>query len=197
MRELRMVRSATDVPPGTLEPVGRPQDIKALSASFERRRQAVEQGELLGQQVLWHAPQRRMLQSEEKGDGSTVSTACLDQPMRGWFDGHKLYWERMAGTSGDEDEAPEGELPLGPWVRITSALEPGGIPGPDCGLWTLQQAFYAECAVASRPFNGCTQGYGPLPLEYLQKLGQFQAGPGARELFLRTRRDAKQERSGF
>ena len=37
------------------------------------------------------------------------------------------------------------------------------------------------------------RGYGPLPLEYLQKLGQFQAGPGARELFLRTRRDAKQD----
>ncbi len=35
--------------------------------------------------------------------------------------------------------------------------------GPDSGLWSLQTSFYAEC-------------YGPLPLEFLEKLGEFQAG---------------------
>ena len=35
--------------------------------------------------------------------------------------------------------------------------------GPDSGLWSLQTSFYAEC-------------YGPLPLEFLEKLGDFQAG---------------------
>ena len=34
--------------------------------------------------------------------------------------------------------------------------------GPDSGLWSLQTSFYAEC-------------YGPLPLEFLEKLGEFQA----------------------
>ena len=58
----------------------------------------MEQGELLGQQVLWH-PQR--IEKEEKGDGSSsVSTFAGLEPLRGWFDGHKLYWERMKGTSG-------------------------------------------------------------------------------------------------
>eukprot|EP00913_Durusdinium_trenchii_P033499 g31362.t1 len=109
----------------------------------------------------------------------------------GWFDGHNLYWEPTQSFPGHEgepgsafDEAvgipKEGQLPAGPWVRITSAMEPGGIPGPDSGLWTLQTAFYSEC-------------YGPLPLEFLEKLGEFQAGPGARELYLRTRRDAMKE----
>ncbi|CAK9037587.1 unnamed protein product [Durusdinium trenchii] len=176
---------------GTLELVGRPQDIKA-----------VEQGELLGQQVLWHPPERRSSRRpsgrpsslEEKGDCtcSTVSTVeHPEKPIRGWFDGHNLYWEPTQSFPGHEgepgsafDEAvgipKEGQLPAGPWVRITSAMEPGGIPGPDSGLWTLQTAFYSEC-------------YGPLPLEFLEKLGEFQAGPGARELYLRTRRDAMKE----
>lgn len=176
---------------GTLELVGRPQDIKA-----------VEKGELLGQQVLWHPPKRtprpsamqRLPGTEEKGDGtcSTMSAECPeDQPMRGWFDGQNLYWEpipKLAGAPSEPLELQsmqealggpkEGELPAGPWVRISSALEPGGIPGPDSGLWTLQSSFYAAC-------------YGPVPFEFLEKLGDFQAGPGARELYLRTRRDAR------
>lgn len=178
---------------GTLELVGRPQDIKA-----------VEKGELLGQQVLWHPPKRtprpsamqRLPGTEEKGDGtcSTMSAECPeDQPMRGWFDGQNLYWEptpKLAGGLSDDvlkevqsvqetvGIPKDGELPAGPWVRISSALEPGGIPGPDSGLWTLQSSFYAAC-------------YGPVPLEFLEKLGDFQAGPGARELYLRTRRDAR------
>ena len=36
------------------------------------------------------------------------------------------------------------------------------LAGPDSGLWSLQTSFYAEC-------------YGPLPLEFLEKLGEFQA----------------------
>jgi len=175
---------------GTLELVGRPQDIKA-----------VEQGELLGQQVLWHPPLRPRPSSrpgtEDKCDGtcSTVSTEPVEQPMRGWFDGHKLYWEptpKLPGIGMDDNLREvqhvqetvgipkDGQLPAGPWDRITSALEPGGIPGPDSGLWSLQTSFYAEC-------------YGPLPLEFLEKLGEFQAGLGARELYLRTRRDAMKE----
>lgn len=39
------------------------------------------------------------------------------------------------------------------------------LAGPDSGLWSLQTSFYAEC-------------YGPLPLEFLEKLGEFQASKG-------------------
>ncbi|CAJ1424941.1 unnamed protein product [Effrenium voratum] len=167
---------------GTLELVGRPQDIKA-----------VEKGELLGQQVLWHPPKPRRLSMKEKPEGSTASTEePPPEPLRGWFDGNTLFWEPKTKLLGGVSEAArevhsiheavgvpmDGELPPGPWRRITSALEPEGVPGPDGGLWRLQMAFYADC-------------HGPLPLEYLEKLGAYQAGPGARELYLRSRRDAR------
>eukprot|EP00931_Biecheleriopsis_adriatica_P040901 TRINITY_DN23426_c0_g1_i1.p1 TRINITY_DN23426_c0_g1~~TRINITY_DN23426_c0_g1_i1.p1 ORF type:complete len:3209 (-),score=471.85 TRINITY_DN23426_c0_g1_i1:187-9114(-) len=115
-------------------------------------------------------------------------------PVKGWFDGRVLYWEPLhnhrhhAPTSDEAKELhkahevvglpKDGEIPSGPWVRITSALEEGGVPGPDSGLWTLQTSFFAEC-------------HGPLPLQFLEKLGVYQAGKGAKELFERTRRDAR------
>lgn len=68
-------------------------------------------------------------------------------------------------------------LPPGPWLHITSALQEGGIPGPDDGLWTFQTRFFAEC-------------HGPLPHMWLRKLAQHQAGEGAHYLYERTRDDA-------
>ena len=45
----------------------------------------------------------------------------------------------------------------------------GIFPGPDSGLWTLQSSFYAAC-------------YGPVPLEFLEKLGDFQAPSWVRKI---------------
>lgn len=171
---------------GQLELVGRPEDIKA-----------VEKGRLLGQQVLWHPP--RVATAEKALDKlwreGTDSTDCASDlrkdplPVRGWFDGRTLTWEQRPMRQGIAERLKEGDdwfssgtpaitqLPEGPWVRITSALEPEGIPGPDCGLWTYQASFYAEC-------------HGALPVQFLDRLGEYQAGPGSTELFLRSKRDA-------
>jgi len=222
---------------GRLELLGRPQDTKA-----------VEQGDILGQNVCWHPPaplqpapkpqphplmrsSRKENDEKQEGDrpetsstGSVVSEkdtgntmlpiptrrpeeedeeeAC--PPIKGWFDGRMLYWEPVTkkqecdahGTGEFHDHEHEeaerevqaahdfmrlpkfGELPPGPWVRITSAYETAGVPGPDSGLWTLQTSFFAEC-------------HGPLPLEFLERVGAYQAGKGAKELYERTRRDAQ------
>ncbi|CAE7821290.1 bath-38, partial [Symbiodinium sp. KB8] len=172
---------------GQLELVGRPEDIKA-----------VEKGRLLGQQVLWHPPRAATAEkAAELWREGTESTDCASDlrkdplPVRGWFDGRTLTWEQrpMRHGQGIAEHLKEGDdwlssgapaitqLPEGPWVRITSALEPEGIPGPDCGLWTYQASFYAEC-------------HGALPVQFLDRLGEYQAGPGSTELFLRSKRHA-------
>ena len=82
------------------------------------------------------------------------------------FDGMQVRWDGSA------------HLPASPWVRIVSAEEEGGIPGPDGGLWKFVDRFYS-------------QGQGVLPHADTETELRHQAGAGASALLARTRQDAQ------
>eukprot|EP00928_Gymnodinium_smaydae_P024657 TRINITY_DN19891_c1_g2_i3.p1 TRINITY_DN19891_c1_g2~~TRINITY_DN19891_c1_g2_i3.p1 ORF type:complete len:772 (-),score=130.17 TRINITY_DN19891_c1_g2_i3:156-2219(-) len=133
-----------------------------ISATAPRDTYLVEIGELLGMSVRWRPAFGNLL-------AGTV---------QGWYEGDTLYWFDDPATNKETGVSGLSLLPAGPWVRIKRAAEEGGVPGPDGGLWTLERSFFAEC-------NGL------LMEEQLERLAEYQAGIGARELHERTRLDAQ------
>jgi len=129
----------------------------------------VEVGELYGMPLVWR--------SDKEGT----------ETVPGWFDGECIHWfEDQMPVEGmevwGEEEEMSRKLPPSPWVRIRSASEEGGVPGPDNGLWKLVSTFYTEC-------------HGPLPRRHLDRVAEHQAGPGARELYVKSTKDSLFEKT--